>query len=209
MSLTSIQSIVVATQNEGKVKEFRKLFQSLSIEIKSLADVENVPGIIEDGNTFAENAYTKAAIIAEHLQLPTVADDSGLCVERLDGAPGVWSARYAGEGATDELNNRKLLNELKQLPPNADDEQLLSAAQFVCALAFVDPKTGQVIHAEGQCSGMIISEPRGTNGFGYDPLFYLPQYKKTMAELSLELKNKISHRGEALKQLLSHFTETL
>ncbi|MNI64691.1 dITP/XTP pyrophosphatase [compost metagenome] len=131
-----------------------------------------------------------------------LADDSGLCVDALDGRPGVYSARYAGEGAQDEENNLKLLSELEGLKQGEDTGQpLLSTARFVCALSLYDPENGQELTAEGTVEGWITSEPAGGGGFGYDPLFYLPEYEKTMAELTLEEKQQISHRGMALRLL--------
>ncbi|MFS1513976.1 XTP/dITP diphosphatase [Chengkuizengella sp. SCS-71B] len=193
--------VIVATKNQGKVKEFAKLFQKLNKKVRSLADIDQVPEIIEDGISFIENAEKKASIIAKYLNTTVIADDSGLCVDQLKGAPGIYSARYAGEHGNDNLNNNKLLNELNNLNIEPDENGCLSKAQFVCALVLVNPNSNQVIKVEGTCEGRIINQPRGECGFGYDPLFYLPQYKKTMAELNVEEKNKISHRANALKKL--------
>jgi XTP/dITP diphosphohydrolase len=197
--------VIIATRNQGKVREFAGWFQDRGIEIRSLADYENLPEIVEDGDTFAANARIKAEIIAAHLQLPVLADDSGLCVDALGGAPGVYSARYAGEHASDADNNAKLLRELAAIDAapgaaGAEGPALLSAAHFVCALALVDPLRDVVLEAEGTCPGYIIAGERGTGGFGYDPLFYMPEYGRTMAELPLTLKNEISHRANALKR---------
>ncbi|WP_240414412.1 XTP/dITP diphosphatase [Paenibacillus periandrae] len=197
--------IIVATSNEGKVKEFAAMFADEHIAIKSLRDFSGLPEIVEDGATFADNAYIKARTIALSLGVPVVADDSGLCVDVLNGEPGVYSARYAGEGATDEQNNSKLLQALLAQSVSASitahSPEYLSHARFVCALCLVDA-TGHIIaQAQGECEGQIISAPRGNHGFGYDPLFYIPEYGLTMAELSSEQKNKISHRGHALQSL--------
>ncbi|NDI37172.1 XTP/dITP diphosphatase [Chengkuizengella sediminis] len=193
--------VIVATKNQGKVKEFTKLFHKLNKEVRSLADIDQVPEIIEDGNTFIENAEKKARIIANHLNTPVIADDSGLCVDQLNGAPGIYSARYAGEHGNDSLNNHKLLSELNKLNIEPDKNGCLSQAQFMCALVLVNPVSDQVIKVEGTCRGWIIDQPRGEFGFGYDPLFYLPQYESTMAELNVDEKNKISHRANALNKL--------
>ncbi|SFK70764.1 XTP/dITP diphosphohydrolase [Paenibacillus sp. 1_12] len=222
--------IVVATSNEGKVREFAALFSSEPISIKSLRDYSGLPEIVEDGATFAENAYKKAHTIALSLGVPVVADDSGLCVDALNGEPGVYSARYAGERATDEQNNNKLLKTLLAFDMNKRDGQIdsgklipdgygkgepsaepstpshnpdsLSRARFVCALCLVDASGQIVAQAQGECEGEIINAPRGNHGFGYDPLFYIPEYGQTMAELSSEQKNRISHRGHALQSLM-------
>ncbi|MCY9510675.1 XTP/dITP diphosphatase [Paenibacillus larvae] len=197
--------VVIATGNKGKLKEFAQFFGRFGKEVRSLADYRNLPEIIEDGNTFAENARIKAELIARHLNVPTLADDSGLCVDVLHGAPGVYSARFAGEHGNDEANNAKLLAELTRVVPE-DKRQplgkasLLSPAQFVCALSFAEP-SGEVLHTEGVCEGFILNERRGEHGFGYDPLFYLPDLDKTMAELTTLEKSRISHRSIALKQL--------
>lgn len=195
-------TVLIATKNQGKVTEFKNYLNKLDMAVLSLSDFSDMPEIIEDGETFAENALKKAKIIAKHLQIPVLADDSGLCVDALDGKPGVYSARYAGDQATDEMNNNKLLFELQSTTAGGRDS-LLSPARFICALALFDPENGQTIEVEGACSGYITAIPKGLNGFGYDPLFFLPQYKKTMAEISVEEKNQISHRGNAIQKLLT------
>ncbi len=204
--LRQTETVVIATRNQGKVREFAQWFKPLQIEVRSLSDFTDLPDIVEDGRTFAENAEKKARIIAERLDVPVLADDSGLCVDALNGLPGVRSARYAGEKATDEQNNRKLLEELRRVTNHESanhesTQRFLSPARFVCALALVDPANGQTIRAEGSCEGYIIGQPRGSNGFGYDPLFYLPRFERTMAELTTEEKNEVSHRGKALRRL--------
>lgn len=194
--------IVVATRNQGKVREFAHALEPLNKQVQSLADYPDIPDIVEDGETFAENARKKAKTVGDHLGHPVLADDSGLCVDRLGGAPGVYSARYAGEGASDEDNNEKLLAELEKERLGEDTEQpLLSPARFVCHLALYDPATGRFVEANGEAEGWITSEPAGGGGFGYDPLFYLSAYEKTFAELSLEEKQAVSHRGAALHNL--------
>ncbi|WP_166240409.1 non-canonical purine NTP pyrophosphatase [Paenibacillus turpanensis] len=207
--------IVVATRNAGKVKEFAHAFAELGVAVRSLADYPEAPEVVEDGATFADNALKKAKTIAEALGVAALADDSGLCVDELDGAPGVYSARYAGEPSSDEQNNAKLVRELRRvrgleleaggLPDfGAEDEgtEPFGTARFVASLAYYDPASGEVLRAEGTCEGEIIPEPRGEGGFGYDPHFYVPQLGKTMAELTVAEKQQISHRGKALERLL-------
>lgn len=203
MSLDS-PIIIVATRNAGKVREFAHAFAPLGKEVKSMFDYPELPDVVEDGITFADNAWKKAKTVGDALGLPVLADDSGLCVDLLDGDPGVYSARYAGEGATDEKNNAKLLEALESLKSGEDTEQpLLSPARFVCALVLYDPATGDKYESEGMVEGWITAEAAGGGGFGYDPLFYVPEYELTMAELTLEQKQAISHRGHALRALVS------
>ncbi|AZN42327.1 RdgB/HAM1 family non-canonical purine NTP pyrophosphatase [Paenibacillus albus] len=204
-------TVVVATKNAGKVKEFAHAFEKLGMRVVSMFDYPSLPDVVEDGVTFAENARKKAKEVAEALGLPVLADDSGLEVARLGGEPGVYSARYSGEGATDARNNEKLLRELaalgdagaaEGLEPLADGTKLLSGARFVCALALYDPAERVFVESEGYAAGFIMEQPRGGGGFGYDPLFYLSGLGKSMAELSTEEKQGISHRGIALAALL-------
>lgn len=208
MSISS-QTVVIATRNQGKVREFERFFQEIGKKVISLLDVEGVPDIEEDGATFAENAAKKAMVVAKELGIPVLADDSGLCVDVLDGAPGVYSARYAGVHADDAANNTKLLTELGQrelsiryeTAYNGEQVKLLSPAQFVCVLAYFNPDDQRIIQAEGECPGWIAAEPRGNGGFGYDPLFYMPAHQMTMAELDPIHKNRISHRAQAMEKL--------
>lgn len=199
--------IVIATRNAGKVKEFAHAMEKLNKRIASLLDYPSIPDIVEDGITFADNARIKAKAAGEALGVPALADDSGLRVEALGGAPGVYSARYAGVGAADSDNNAKLLRELNHIgaacamEPLPDGTKFLSKAQFVCTLALYDPETGNFVEAEGTVDGFIVDRPHGEGGFGYDPLFWLPQIGRGMAELTKEEKQQISHRGEALKKL--------
>lgn len=200
--------LIVATKNKGKVREFQHAFAPLGLTVKSMFDYPDLPEVVEDGATFAENAFKKSREVGEALGLPVLADDSGLCVEALDGRPGVYSARYAGEPADDEANNLKLLSELEKLKQGEDTGQpLLSPARFVCTLSLYDPADRRELTAEGTVEGWITSEPAGAGGFGYDPLFYLPQFEKTMAELTLEEKQVISHRGMALRLLTEKLAE--
>jgi len=187
-----IKEVVLATGNQGKVKEFSKLLEGVFENVISLKELDSPPEVIEDGVTFRDNALKKAREIAQYSGKLTLADDSGLEVDALNGEPGVYSARYSGEGATDQSNIEKLLLELGT---NSNRK-----ARFVCVLALVDPN-GEELVVEGFCEGEIMDEPRGEGGFGYDPVFYLPDRDLTMAEIDQEEKNKISHRSNALKQL--------
>jgi XTP/dITP diphosphohydrolase len=195
-----VKEVIIATKNAGKAKEFQSLFAEKGIEVKSLLDFDNVPDINETGKTFVENAVLKAEAIANYFNKIVIADDSGLAVDALDGKPGVYSARYAGEQKNDQANIEKVLAELKGVP----FEQ--RTARFHCALAVAIPQ-GRTVVVEGTCEGYITEEARGTNGFGYDPIFYVPDKQKTMAELSKEEKNKISHRANALKELQKVWNE--
>ncbi len=186
------QIIVLATTNKGKTREIRALLKDFPIEIKNLGDFGPIPEVIEDGETFDDNAYKKASFTAKVLGLPAMADDSGLCVDALDGAPGIYSARYAGEDATDADNVQKLLNALK------DEEN--RKASFQCVISIAVP-TGAALTYEGRCEGVLTREPGGENGFGYDPLFFFPKFNKTFAQLSIAEKGEISHRGKALKEV--------
>ncbi|CAG7630767.1 dITP/XTP pyrophosphatase [Paenibacillus solanacearum] len=195
--------IIIATRNKGKMKEFEPMFLQQGITVRSLLDYPELPDIVEDGDTFAANALIKARAVALRFGVPAVADDSGLCVDRLGGDPGVYSARYAGEPSDDAANNRKLLAELAKLD-GADSPAgptQLSPARFVCAIALVDRTGRPVAEVEGSCEGVIIGEPRGEHGFGYDPLFYIPEQGRTMAELTVSEKNGLSHRAQALGKL--------
>lgn len=191
-----IQMLVIATQNQNKLAEFKEILKGVAIEVKSLADFGPIPEPIEDGDTFDENAYKKAHHTAKVLGLPAIADDSGLVVDALGGAPGVHSARYAGENATDDENCRKLLQELEVKGKGN------RKAHFTCVLSIAVP-SGPALTYEGKCNGIILREPRGESGFGYDPLFYFEQQGKAFAELTMEEKNKVSHRGKALKEVKS------
>ncbi len=201
--------LIIASKNPGKVKEFKAMLEPLGYDISSIADIQSpLPDVVEDGDTFYANALKKAQAIADALGHAVIADDSGLSVDALDGKPGVRSARFAGEQADDQANNQKLLRELTTLGVEMQVQHLegasaFSRARFICALVLYDPRLKEIIHVEGACEGVIISEPRGQGGFGYDPLFYVPELGKTMAELSGEEKNLISHRGTAMKQLLA------
>jgi XTP/dITP diphosphohydrolase len=186
--------LIVATKNKGKLEEIAQILAPFSWEVVSMSQIGITIDVEETGSTFEENALIKAESIRRLSGEMVLADDSGLEVDYLDGAPGIYSARYAGEGATDADRNRKLLDALKGAP--ADQR----TARFVCAVALVFPD-GSSVTARGTCEGSIASEPAGSNGFGYDPLFYVPELEKTVAQMDPELKNSISHRGNALRKL--------
>ncbi len=186
--------LIVATRNKGKVREIREALKGLGLRIYSLSDFPDVPEIEEDGKSFAENALKKARFYSEYFGKLTLADDSGLEVNGLNGLPGIYSARYAKEGATSRENNQKLLREMRGLPVSK------RGARFRCVMAVVS-HDGKEAVAEGLCRGSIGFKEKGKKGFGYDPLFILPKYGKTMAEVSLKEKNVISHRGKALRKI--------
>ncbi|MFZ5775976.1 MAG: XTP/dITP diphosphatase [Thermodesulfobacteriota bacterium] len=194
------QMIVLATRNQGKVKELREMLKDFPVEIKSLADFGPTPEAVEDGATFDENAYKKAHFTAKVLGLPCIADDSGLVVEALDGAPGVYSARYAGEKATDDENIDKLLKEMA----GKTDRR----AAFECVISIAVP-SGPALTYEGRCEGEILEARRGNDGFGYDPVFYCPSLGKSFAEASMEEKNRVSHRGRAMAEMAAEFDKVV
>lgn len=185
--------VVLATRNPGKTREVEAFFKDLGIGFVSLNDIQGIPHIPEDGETFRENALKKARLVAGFTGEVVIADDSGLEVDCLGGKPGVYSSRYAGVWATDKENNIKLLKEMEGVPWEE------RGASYRCAVAIVGRDLEEVV--EGECRGVIAFEAKGEGGFGYDPIFYLPEYGKTMAELDLQEKNLISHRAKALKVL--------
>ena len=191
--------IVLASRNKKKIEELRQLLSELlsEVEVLSLDDVGIVGDIEENGSTFEENALIKARVAAKSGYVG-VADDSGLTVDALGGAPGIFSARYAGEHASDEANNEKLLDALKDTPDGARD------AHYVAAVACVFPD-GRSFVVQERCDGVIIRDARGENGFGYDPYFYIPEKGKTFAEMSAADKHKMSHRGKAMRRFLKIF----
>jgi XTP/dITP diphosphohydrolase len=192
--------LVLATRNQDKVREIGEILKiEHEIELLSLHNYPDAPDVVEDGKTYEENAIKKASTLAEYTGHLTIADDSGLEVDALDGAPGVHSARYAGENASDQDRVVKLLDALQNVPGDR------RSGRFICAVAIADP-LAQVLVVRGVCEGRIIRMPRGTKGFGYDPVFVPVGYDKTFAELGDEIKNQISHRAKALdeaKKLLS------
>ncbi len=190
--------LVFATGNKGKLREVESLLKAYSVEVISLKDFNDVPEIIEDADSFEGNSLIKVRTIYEFCKLPTIGDDSGLVVEQLNGMPGIYSARYAGENCTYEDNNRKLLQELKKFPKP-------HRAKFVCCLSYKDDSNE--FSVTGELSGEIIEEYRGSNGFGYDPLFRPDGEDRTLAEMSAEEKNRISHRAKAFEKLKHELIE--
>ena len=195
-----MNEVLIATNNKGKAKDFEVLFRPLGITVLTLQDIEESIDVEETGTTFVENAVLKAETVANLLGKVVIADDSGLEVDALNGEPGVYSARYAGEPSDDEANIDKLLAKLVEVPETARQ------ARFQCVLAIAGPGIKTTTYS-GSCEGIITDERQGTNGFGYDPIFYVPNKEKTMAELSAEEKNAISHRGAALAQLKEQLPE--
>lgn len=190
-----MNDLIVATRNAGKLREIRELLGEFDLEVRGLDDFPDIPEIIEDGATFAANAAKKADTVVAATGQPCLADDSGLSVRALGGRPGVHSARFAGPGADDHANNLKLLKEMAEVPDGRRQ------AAFCCVLALRLP--GEALQTfSGQVEGEILRAPQGSGGFGYDPLFWLPDFSCTMAELPLETKNRISHRGRALRKLI-------
>lgn len=189
-----MKEIVIASKNAGKVAEIKAAFADLPVSVVSLADLGVVPDAVEDGATFLDNALIKARFYAKLTGKACLADDSGLEVDALGGAPGVRSARYAGESATDAENNAKLLRALAQVARGR------RCARFRCALAFVDAG-GEALTADGCCEGEILAAPAGDGGFGYDPLFHIKALDRSMGQITREEKNQISHRGAALREM--------
>lgn len=193
-------TLVLATNNQGKLREIAELLSHFPIALKSLNDFGKMPVVEEDRQTFDDNAYKKSSFIARILGLPTLADDSGLVVDALNGAPGVFSARYAGENASDAQRCQKVLDEMQG--------KTNRKAAFECVISIAVP-AGPALTYEGRCEGYIAEAAHGHNGFGYDPIFYYPPLGKTFAEISPEEKNRISHRGKALNELRDEFDKVL
>ncbi len=192
-----MKKLFLATGNKKKIKEISEILEGY--EILSINDGYTIPDVVEDRDTFEENSQKKALEIAKAVGMPVIADDSGLCVEALGGAPGIYSARYSGENATDETNNIKLIQELKE-KENKD-------AKFVCVITLAKPN-GEYHSFRGEVEGIIVEKPGGTDGFGYDPHFYIEKYGKTFAEIP-EIKKEISHRAKALKKLQAEIDKYL
>jgi XTP/dITP diphosphohydrolase len=192
--------LVIATRNAGKAAEFRDLLRQFPVQIKTLADFGPIPEAEESGSTFEENAYLKASLTARVLGVPALADDSGLLIDALNGAPGVHSARFAGPDATDIQRCEKILHEMQ----GAADRR----ASFECVLSIAVP-TGAALTYTGRCEGRIAEQPAGRYGFGYDPIFYYPPLGRTFAQLTRQEKSRVSHRGKALQELHSEFTKVL
>jgi XTP/dITP diphosphohydrolase len=189
-----MDTVIIATKNKGKAKEFEKLFLPKGLAVRTLLDYPGLEDVEETGTTFEENAVLKAETIANVLGVRVIADDSGLEVDALEGRPGVYSARYAGSEKNDEANIDKVLEELQNVPENE------RTARFCCALAMAEPGK-ETLTVFGTCEGRILRERRGSNGFGYDPIFFVEAEGKAMAELPSEAKNKISHRANAIRKL--------
>jgi len=198
--MNRLNLLILATRNKGKTAEISELLSDFPITIKNLDDFGPIPEVEEDGQTFDENAYKKASFAARILGYPALADDSGLMVEALDGAPGVLSARYAGPNASDEERCRKLLKEMEGVTNRK--------AAFECVLSIAVP-TGPALTYEGRCEGILLESPRGANGFGYDPIFYYEPMQKTFAELSRKEKSRFSHRGKALQEVRDEFNKIM
>jgi XTP/dITP diphosphohydrolase len=192
--------LVLATRNQGKIAEFKDLFSGFQVNVKSLSDFGPIPPVSEDGNTFEENAYKKAHFTARVLGFPALADDSGLVVDALKGAPGIRSARFCGENARDEQNNLKLLKMMEGVTNRR--------AAFECVIVIAVPRGAALVY-EGRCEGEIANEMRGVKGFGYDPVFYYPPMEKTFGEMSGKEKNRVSHRGKAMARLQEEFGKVL
>jgi XTP/dITP diphosphohydrolase len=189
--------LLIATTNQGKFVEVAAYLRDLPVRILSLRDLGNAPEVVEDGSTYEENALKKARTLANFSRLLSLADDSGLEVDALKGGPGIFSARYAGTECDDDKNNEKLLDELRDV---AEEKR---TARYICALALCAPAPFGVTDwtARAICEGRIVRVPQGTNGFGYDPLFFYPPFGKTFGEIDHELKATVSHRGKALQKL--------
>ena len=198
--MNNLMTLVIATSNLGKTAEIRDMLEGFPVNIKNLADFGPIPPVVEDGDTFDENAYKKASFVAKVLGLPALADDSGLVVDALGGSPGVYSARYAGEDASDKQRYTKLLAEMKG--------ETNRKAAFECVLSIAVPP-GPALTYEARCEGIIAEAPVGDSGFGYDPVFYYPPLEKTFGQLSREEKSRVSHRGKALKELSQEFDKVL
>lgn len=192
--------IVLATKNRGKVREIKEILMDRAFDILTLEDFPDIVLPPEEGSTFEENALGKALFVASRTGMPALADDSGLEVDHLSGAPGVWSARYAGPGASDRDNFRKLLEELRGVP------QEKRTARFVCVVAYAIPGGGEFTF-RGTLEGRITEAPAGEHGFGYDPVFFIPQLGRTSAELTPDEKNRLSHRASALSRFKAWMTK--
>ena len=198
-----ILTIVLGSRNRGKVRELSDMLASCEITVLSLTDFPDAPDVVEDGATFAENAAKKARELSQNVAQWVLADDSGLAVDALEGAPGVYSARYSGEETTDEQNNVKLQSELAGVPPAK------RTARFVCNIAVADPGGTVRLQVEASCRGRITESPRGESGFGYDPCFLVPEYHRTLAELGPSVKQAISHRARAFRKAIPQLVTLL
>ncbi|MDF2856397.1 MAG: nucleoside-triphosphate diphosphatase [Neobacillus sp.] len=189
-----MEEVIIATKNPGKAREFEQIFTPRGVMVRTLLDFPEIEDVEETGSTFEENATLKAEAVSKQLNKMVIGDDSGLVVDALEGRPGIYSARYSGEQKDDQKNLEKVLSELAGIPKGD------RSARFYCALAVAIPN-GKTVTVSGTCEGIILEEPKGTNGFGYDPIFFVPEKGVAMAELSGDEKNEISHRANALKKL--------
>ena len=188
--------LVIASRNVKKVGEIAELLAPHGVDVRSVSEFDGVPDVVEDGTTFCENAALKATQTARFLGQWALGEDSGLCVDALDGAPGIYSARFSGEEATDLANNQLLIEQLADVPAAK------RGAHYVCHVAVSDPEGGVRLSVEAHCHGRIVDEPRGENGFGYDPHFLLPEYHRTFGELAAVVKRHLSHRARAFERLI-------
>lgn len=193
--MSSQNEIVIATRNIKKLEEIQEIMKGLKLKFLTLDDFPGAPYVNEDGKTFLENAAKKAVKLAKFTGKLSLGEDSGLCIDALGGAPGIYSSRFSGRDKSDLKNNLKVLKLLKNIPPRK------RAAHYVCAVALAD-KNGLISAVGGRCDGLIGAQMKGTHGFGYDPLFIIPQYKKTFAQLGPATKHKMSHRKRALQKIL-------
>lgn len=200
---SQLPPVVLASRNLKKSEEIQALLAPHGVDVVRVSDFPGVPEVVEDGDTFAANAAKKASEVARRISRWTIGEDSGLCVDALRGAPGIYSARYSGEGATDDSNNRKLMRELEGVPTER------RGAEYVCHIAVADPEGEVRIDVEATCRGQMTEEPRGSNGFGYDPYFLIREYHRTFGELSLLVKQQLSHRARAFNQLIPRLLREL
>ncbi len=190
-----MKELIVASRNKGKVNEIKELLADLPVRVTSLLDYPKLPDVVEDGKTYKANALKKAVAVAKATGIMTIADDSGIEVAALGNKPGIYSSRFAGEGASEKDRNRKLFEMLQGMPMSK------RRARYRCVIALVDDKGNEISIAQGTCGGYITTRERGNNGFGFDPLFLLKRYGKTFGELAPSLKAKISHRARALAKI--------
>lgn len=195
--------VVLASQNQKKISEIRELLAPFGIPLKSVSDFESIPDVVEDGESFRANAEKKAIEVALATEHWAIGEDSGLQVDALNGAPGIYSARFSGPNATDDENNHKLLEELQEIPDKK------RGAGYVCHVAVADPSGKVQLNVEATCRGRINHEAKGANGFGYDPYFEIPEYRKTFGQFKPIVKQQISHRAKAFERLIPELLKTL
>ena len=203
MSDAPTPEVVLASRNKKKIAEMAALLQPYGIRVLCVGDFPGVPEVVEDGDSFAANAAKKATQVATHIDRWTIGEDSGLMVDALNGEPGIYSARYSGDGATDESNNTKLIAALADVLPAK------RGAQYVCSVAVSDPAGKVRLTVERTCRGRIVDEPQGTNGFGYDPHFLIPEYHRTFGQLPASVKSQLSHRARSFHEFVPAFAALL